>query len=105
MIALTAAVVRNTVKEIMGTSDITPQDLLDETVVPRLIEEHRKAYLKKYRANGLKKLLHCCKSSIFQDFECFHRTEVDLVEDDIRLLLQKMIQILSLMKHIKVSRL
>ena len=73
--------------EKMGISDFTTQDLLDETIGPILIEEHRKAYQEKNRANPLIKLLHRHKSSIFQDFESFLRTQVDMAEDDIRLLL------------------
>ena len=82
-------VVRNTVKEKMGVSDITPQDLLDYTIRAILIEEHRKAYQEKNHANPLIKSLHRYKIAIFQDFASFLRTEVDLVEDDLRLLIDE----------------
>ena len=35
------------------------------------------------------KILAKYNSSVFQDFECFHRTEIDLVEDDTRLALDE----------------
>ena len=82
-------VVRNTVKEKMGVSDITPQDLLDDTIGAILIEEHRKAHQEKNHANPLIKSLRRYKISIFQDFESFLRREVDLVEDDLRLLIDE----------------
>ena len=38
---------------------------------------------------GYMNILSCYIRSEFQDFESYHRTEVDLVEDDIRLVLDK----------------
>ena len=41
-------------------------------------------------------------NSIFQDFESVLRTEVDLVEDDIKLVLDDTFQVLSLMNYNRV---
>ena len=77
--------VKNFVKEKLGNADIA-QDLLgDETIEPIIIEEHIKTYQEKNCAKPLIKLIHRYQILIFQDFESFLRTEVDLVEDDIRL--------------------
>ena len=38
---------------------------------------------------GYMNILSGCRNSIFQDFESYLRTEVDLVEDDIRLVSDK----------------
>ena len=89
--------VRNTVNDNLGISDIT-QDLLDdETIGPIIIEGQRKTYQEKKRANPLINMLHRYKRSIFQDFENFLRTEVDLVEHDIRVILDEYNSSMSLM--------
>ena len=59
--------VKITVEEKLGSSVIT-QDLLDdETIGPIIVEEHRKAYQERNRANPPINLLHRFKGSIFQD--------------------------------------
>ena len=82
-------IVRNTVKDKLGISDITQDLLQEETIGPILIEEQRKTYNEKNHANSLINLLHRDKSSMFQAFESFHRREVDLIEDDIRFVLDE----------------
>ena len=58
-----------------------------------MFEEHRKTYQEISRANLLIKLIHRYKSSIFREFESIPRTEVDLAEDDIGLVLNEYISI------------
>ena len=73
----------------MYISDITATDLQDEIIAPIIIEENREQVTKRMKDDGYKRILAIYVSSIFQDFESFLRTEIDLVEDDIRLVLDE----------------
>ena len=72
----------------LDISDITATDLQDEIVGP-IIEEYKKQVSKRMKDGGYMNILADYNSSIFQDFESFLRTEPDLVEDDIRLVLDE----------------
>ena len=76
-------------KEKLGNSDITPDLIDDETKGSIILEQHRKTYQEIKRTNPLIKVTHCCKNSVFQVFQSLLRTEVDLVEDDINLILNE----------------
>ena len=80
--------IRTDVKN-LGVSDIIPQDLQDQTIGPFNIAEYRKKHLEKNDVGSYEKLLPRYKSSIFQDFESFLRTEADLVDDNINLILDE----------------
>ena len=81
--------VGNLFKEKSGCSEITEDMLDDETTKPITIEKHTKTYREINHAKPLIKILHRFNSSMFQDFESFLRTEIDLVEDDMRLILDE----------------
>ena len=83
--------VRIDVAKKMGFSDITPQDLIYETIEPFTIEEYRKLFWKKRHNNPYIKLLAGYTRSIAQDFESFLRSELNLVEGDIRMVFHEYI--------------
>ena len=68
----------------MYISDITAIDLQDEIGGPVYNEEYRKEVSKRTKSDKYMNFLTAYTSSIFQDFETYLRTVVDLFEDDIR---------------------
>ena len=73
----------------MDISDITAPDLQDDIVGPIIIEENREQVTKRVEDAGYMNFLAGYPSSVFQDFESYLRTEIDLVEVDFRLVLDK----------------
>ena len=72
----------------MDISDVTPTDLQNEKIGPIIIKEHREQVTKRMINEQYMRIL-AIYSSVFQDFESFLRTQIDLVEDDIRLVLDE----------------
>ena len=83
--------VRDEIEMNLEISDITATDLPDEKLGPTFIEQTRREVSKGLKTDIYKDIdiLAGNISSIFQDFESYLRTEVDLVEDDIRLVLDE----------------
>ena len=73
----------------MDIEDITAADLQDEIIAPIIIEEYKKQVTKRMEDVGYMNILVGYVSSVFQDFESYLRTEVDLVQDDIKLVLDE----------------
>ena len=73
----------------MEVSDITATDLRDEIIAPNIFKEYREQVTKRMKDDQYMLILSIYVSSIFQDFESFRKTEVALVEDDIRLVLDE----------------
>ena len=73
----------------MGTSDITATDLQDEILAPIVIKEFREQVTKRRKDDKYKLVLAMCVDSIFEVIESSLRTEIDLVEDDVRLVLEE----------------
>ena len=73
----------------MHISDITATDLQDDTIAPFIIEEYREQVKKRMKDVGLMNIVAGYVSSVFQDFERFLRRQIDLVEDDIRFILDE----------------
>ena len=73
----------------LGIRDITATDLQDYIIGPIIIQEYRKQIRKRMKNDKYLSILAVYNRSIFQDFESFHGTAVDLVEDDIRLVLDE----------------
>ena len=71
----------------MDIEDITAADLQDEIIAPNIFEEYKKQVTKRMKDDKYLYILPCFSSSIFQNFESYLRTKVDLVEDDVRLVL------------------
>ena len=73
----------------LGITDITATDLQDYIIGPIIIQEYRKQIGKRMKIDKYLSILAVYNRSIFQDFESFLGTAVDLVEDDIRLVSDK----------------
>ena len=81
--------VRDEIEKDLDISDITATDLQDDLIGPIIIEEYRKQVTKRMKDDEYMKILADYVSSVFQDFESFLRTEADLVQDDIKLVLDE----------------
>ena len=73
----------------MDISDITATDLQDDIIGPIIIDEYREQVTKRMEDGGYMIILSGYSRSVFQDFESYLRTEIDLVQDDIKLVLDK----------------
>ena len=81
--------VRDEIERDLDISDITAADLQDDIIAPIIIEEYKKQVTKRMEDGGYMNILVGYVSSVFQDFESFLRTEVDLVQDDVKLVLDE----------------
>ena len=81
--------VRDEIDRDLDNSDITAADLQDDIICPIIIEEYRNQVTKRMKVDKYMHIVGFCNRSIFQDFESYLRTEVDLVENDIRLVLDQ----------------
>ena len=81
--------VRDEIEKDLNIEDITATDLQDDIIGPIIIDEYRKQVTKRMKDDKYMNILARYTSSVFQDFESFLRTEVDLVEDDIELVLDE----------------
>ena len=80
---------RDEIEKVLDTSDITATDLQDDIIGPGIIEEYKEQVTKRMEDGAYMNTLAGFPSSVFQDFESYLRTEIDLVEDDIKLVLDK----------------
>ena len=81
--------VRDEIEKDLNDSDITATDLQDDIIGPIIIEEYREQVTKRMEDAGYMNILSVYPRSVFQDFESYLRTEIDLVEDDIGVVLDK----------------
>ena len=81
--------VRDEIERDLDISDITASYLQDEITAPKIILEYKEQVTKRLKDDKYMRILSVYVSSITQDFDCFLGTEVDLVEDDIRLVLDE----------------
>ena len=81
--------VRDEIERDLDISDITATDLQDDIIGPIIIEEYRKQVTKRMKDDEYMNILARYIGSVFQDFESFLRTEVDLIEDDVKLVLDE----------------
>ena len=81
--------VRDEIEKDLGISEITATDLQDDIIGPIIIEEYREQVTKRMKDDQYMKFLAIYTSSVFQDFENFLRTQIDLVQDDIKLVLDE----------------
>ena len=81
--------VRDEIERDLDISDITAADLQDDILAPIIIEEYKKQVIKRMEDGGYMNILARYTNSVFQDFESFRRTQIDLVEDDIKLVLDE----------------
>ena len=81
--------VRDEIEKDLDISDITAADLQDDIKPKSIIEEYKEQVTRRMEDGGCMNILSGYPRSVFQDFQSYLRTEIDLVEDDIRLLLDK----------------
>ena len=81
--------VRDEIERDLDISDITAEDLQDDIIAPIIIDEYKKQVAERMNDSGYMNIIAGYTESVFQDFESFLRTEVDLVEDDIKLVLDE----------------
>ena len=80
---------RDEIEKDLGIKDITATDLEDDIIAPIIIEEYKEQVTKRMNDEQYMTMLAIYTSSVFQDFESFLRTQIDLVEDDIKLVLDE----------------
>ena len=81
--------VRDEIEKDLDIEDITAEDLQDDIIGPLIIEEYEKQVTKRMNDEQYMNILALYTSSVFQDFESFLRTQIDLVEHDIKLVLDE----------------
>ena len=81
--------VRDEIEKDLDISDITAEDLQDDLIGPIIIEEYKEQVSKRMKDEQYLNILSIYIRSVFQDFESFLRTQIDLVEDDIKLVLDE----------------
>ena len=81
--------VRDDIERDLGISDNTATDLQDDIIGPMIIDEYREQVTKRMKDDKYMEILARFTSSVFQDFESYLRTEIDLVEVDIKLVLDE----------------
>ena len=81
--------VREEIEKDLDFKGITAEDLQDEIIGPIIIEEYEEQVTKRMNDEQYMNILAIYTNSVFQDFESYLRTEVDLVEDDIKLVLDE----------------
>ena len=81
--------VRNEIEKDLDIEDITAADLQDDIIAPIIIEDYKKQVTKRTKDVGYMNIVAGYVSSVFQDFESYLRTEVDLIENDIKLVLDE----------------
>ena len=81
--------VRDEIEKDLDSSDITDTKIQDEILGPIVIDENREEEAKRMKDGQYMTILGTYVRSVFQDFESFLRTGIDLVADDIKLALQE----------------
>ena len=82
--------VKGEIEKDLDIEDITPEDLQDDIIGPIIIiEEYKKQVTKRMNDEQYMNILAIYSSSVFQDFDSFLRSQIDLVEDDIKLVLDE----------------
>ena len=81
--------VRDEIEKDLDIEDITAADLQDDIIGPIIIEEYREQVEKRMNDEQYMNILAIYTSSVFQDFESFLRTQIDLVESDVKLVLEE----------------
>ena len=81
--------VRDEIEKDLDIEDITAEDLQHEIIGPIIFEEYNEQVTKRMNDEQYMNILAIYTRSVFQDFESFLRTQIDLVEDDIKLVLDE----------------
>ena len=86
---ITYTKVRDEIEKDLDIEDITAEDLQDDIIGPINFEEYEEQVTKRMNDEQYMNILAFYTSSVFQDFESFLRTQIDLFEDDIKLVLDE----------------
>ena len=81
--------VRDEIEKDLDISDITAADLQDDIIGPIVIEEYKEQVTKRMEDEQYMRILSIYTSSVYQDFESFLRTQTDLIEDDVKMVLDE----------------
>ena len=81
--------VRDEIEKDLEIEDITATNLQDEIIAPIIIEEYKEQVTKTMKDEQYMNILSIYTSCVFQDFESFIRAQIDLVEDDVKLVLDE----------------
>ena len=81
--------VRDEVEKDLDISDTTATNLQDDLIAPIIIKEYREQVTKRMKDEQYMNILAIFTSSVFQDFDSFLRTQIDLIEDDDKLVLDE----------------
>ena len=81
--------VRDEIEKDLDIEDITAADLQDDIIGPIIVEEYKEQVTKRMNDEQYMNILAIYTRSVFQDFESFLRTQIDLVQDDIKLVLDE----------------
>ena len=81
--------VKAEIEKDLGIEDITAEDLQDDIIGPIIIEEYKEQITKRMNDEQYMNILAIYIRSVFQDFESFLRSQIDLVESDIKLVLDE----------------
>ena len=81
--------VRDEIEKDLDVSDITAAPIQQIIIGSIVIEEYRKQAIKRMKDDNYMRILAIFVSSVFQDFERIVRTEIDFVEENIKLVLDE----------------
>ena len=81
--------VRDEIERDSHISDITATDSQDDITGPNIIDEYRGQVTKRMKDEQYVRISSIYTSSVFQDFESFLRTQIDLVEDYVKMVLDE----------------
>ena len=81
--------VRDEIEKDLDIEGITAEDLQDDIIGPIIIEEYEEQVTKRMNDEQYMNILAIYIRSVFQDFESFLRTQIDLVEVDNQLVLDE----------------
>ena len=81
--------VRDEIERDLDISDFTATNLQDEIKAPAHIKKYREQVTKRMKDDKYMRISAIYVDSVVQDFETFPRTEIDFVEDDLRLVLNE----------------
>ena len=81
--------VRDETEKDLDIEDITSAVLQDDIIGPIIIEEYKEQVTKRMKDEQYMIILPIYTSSVFQDFESFLRTQIHLIEDDVKLVLDE----------------
>ena len=81
--------VRDEIEKDLDIEDITAEDLQDDIIGPIITEEYREQVTKRMKDEQYVNILAIYTRSVFQDFESFLRTQIDLIGDDMKLVLDE----------------